>query len=155
MKKYIGIAIAVILIAGWVYLDFQWDDVRIKRYSAEGWTPAAIQDNAVIHPWNFVKCSVSGIWFVRDSSMVRLSDSIVIVEVLRVDRDTGASVGAELVDCASGKLAYLSEEEVASGDYSQVKWHSFEPKMPGGQLISFVTKQLESIPRHRAEPDPE
>lgn len=150
MKKYIGIIATILGLSGWVYLDYQWDDIQIRRYANTDWIPAAIQDNAVIYPWNFVKCSASGIWFIRNSSLIRLSGTVVIAEVMHIDRDAGSSIGFQLFDCASEKVAFLSEKEATTGDLSKIKWHEFEPIMPGGQLLAFVSDRLDSIPRQNA-----
>ena len=147
MKKYIAIAIVVVILGGWMYLDYSWDEIQIKKWSNTGWVPAAVNDKYVIHPWNFIKCSVVGIWFVRPSNMLRLSDNIVIAEVMHIDRDKGVSTGFELFDCTRMQIAYLSPEEVQSVDFIRVKWHSFERGVPGTQLLTFVASRLTSIPR--------
>jgi hypothetical protein len=146
MKKFIGIAVVFIILGGWIYLDYSWDERLIKKVAADGWVPAAVNDKYVIHPWNFIKCSIVGIWFVTPSDMFRLSDDIVIAVVMHFDRDEGQSNSFELFDCAKKRTAYLSPEEVKSGDFTKVKWHSFERGTPGAQLIEFISSRLSSIP---------
>jgi len=151
MKKYIAIAAVVVILSVWMYIDYTWDEVLIKKWSRMGWVPAAVNDKYVIHPWNFIKCSVVGIWFVRPSTMFRLSDDIVIAEVMHVDREQGLSRGFELFDCTRMQIAYLSPEEVQAGDFAPDKWHSFERGVPGAQLLEFVASRLISIPRKDAD----
>jgi hypothetical protein len=147
MKRIIGIAVVVIILGGWIYLDYSWDERLIRKVSTDGWVPAAVNDKYVIHPWNFIKCSVVGIWFVNPSGMVRLSDDIVIAGVMHIDRDEGQSNNLELFDCTTKRTAYISPEELKAGDFTKVKWHSFENGTPGGQLIEFVSSRLSSIPK--------
>jgi hypothetical protein len=147
MKKVIGIGVAAIVLGGWMYLDYTWDERVIKKVSSDGWIPAAVNDRYVIHPWNFIKCSVVGIWFVNPSDMFRLSDDRVIAGVMHFDRDEGQSNSFELFDCANKKTAYLSAEEMKAGDFTNLKWHSFEPGTPGWQLIEFVSSRLSLIPK--------
>jgi hypothetical protein len=146
MKKFMGIAVVVIILGGWIYLDYSWDERLIKKVSADGWFPAAVNDSYVIHPWNFFKCSVVGIWFVNPSEMFRLSDDRVIALVMSFDRDEGQSNSFELFDCTKKRTAYLSPEELKAGDFTKVKWHSFENGTPGAQLIEFISSRLSSIP---------
>ncbi len=146
MKKIIGIAIVVLILGGWIYLDYSWDERLIKKVSPDGWIPAAVNDKYVIHPWNFIKCSVVGIWFVNPSDMFRLSDDLAIVNVMHFDRDEGQSNGFELFDCKKRQTAYISSEELKTGDFTKAKWHSFEKGTPGAQLMEFISSRLSSIP---------
>jgi hypothetical protein len=149
MKKIIGIAVVAIIIGGWIYLDYSWDERLIRKVSTDGWFPAAVNDNYVMHPWNFIKCSVVGIWFVNSSDMFRLSDDLVIAGVMHFDRDEGQSNNLELFDCTKKRTAYISTEELNTGDFTKVKWHSFEHGTPGAQLIEFISSRLSSIPKKR------
>ena len=146
MKKIIGIAVVVIVLGGWIYLDYSWDERLIKKVSPDGWVPAAVNDKYVIHPWNFIKCSVVGIWFVNPSDMFRLSDDKVIAVVMHFDRDEGQSNSFELFDCTKKRTAYITPEELKAGDFTKVEWHSFEHGTPGAQLIEFISSRLSSIP---------
>lgn len=150
MKKIIGIAVIVIILGGWIYLDYSWDERLIRKVARDGWVPAAVNDNYVIHPWNFIKCSVVGIWFVNPSSMFRLSADIVIAGVMHFDRDEGQSNSLELFDCPKKLTAYISPEELKAGDFTKVKWYSFENGTPGAQLIEFISSRLSSIPKKEA-----
>ena len=147
MKKIIGIAVVAIILCGWIYLDFSWDERVIKKAATSGWVPAAVNDKYVIHPWNFIKCSVVGIWFVNPSDMFRLSDNMVIAGVMHFDRDEGQSDSFELFDCTKKLTAYIAPEELKSGDFTKVEWHSFEQGTPGAQLMEFVSSRLASIPK--------
>jgi hypothetical protein len=147
MKKIIGISIVVIILGGWIYLDYSWDERLIRRVSTHGWIPAAVNDKYVIHPWNFIKCSVIGIWFVNPSGMFRISDDIVIAEVMHFDRDQCQSNSFELVDCTKKLTAYISSEEAKAIDFTKIKWHSFDHGTPGAQLIEFISSRLSSIPK--------
>ena len=146
MKKILGIVAVMIVLGVWIFLDYTWDDRLIRKVSADGWIPAAVNDKYVIHPWNFIKCSVVGIWFVNPSDMYRLSDDIVIANVMHFDRDAGQSDGFELLDCKKRQTAYISIEELKTADFSKVVWHSFEKGTPGDQLIDFISNRLSSIP---------
>jgi hypothetical protein len=147
MKKIIGIAAIMIILGGWIYLDYSWDERIIKKVAKDGWVPAAVNDSYVIHPWNFIKCSVVGVWFVNPSGMFRLSDDIVVAGVMHFDRDEGQSNSYELFDCSKKLTAYISLEELKAADFTKVKWHSFEEGTPGARLIEFISSQLSSIPR--------
>jgi len=48
--------------------------------------------------------------------------------------------------------AYISLEELKTGDFTKVKWHSFEERTPGGQLIEFISSRLSSIPERGIKP---
>jgi hypothetical protein len=52
-----------------------------------------------------------------------------------------------LFDCTKKRTAYISPEELKAGDFTKVKWHSFEHGTPGAQLIEFISSRLSSIPR--------
>lgn len=146
MKKFTGIATVMIVLAGWMYLDYTWDERVIRKVSADGWIPAAVNDNYVIHPWNFIKCSVSGIWFLNPLDMYQLSNDVVLANVMHFDRDEGQSDSFELIDCKKKLTAYISSEELKTGDFSKAKWHSFEKGTPGDQLLGFISTRLSSIP---------
>ena len=119
--------------------------MQINRYTGTDWVPAAIQDNYVRYPWNFVKCSVTGIWFIRLSSMIRITDYIVIAEVMHIDRDEGGTISYNLYDCKNAKIVFLSSNAIP--DSAALKWHGFEPGTPGAQMLAFVSSRLETIPR--------
>ena len=153
MKKIIGIIAIVAILCGWIYLDYSWDERLIKNVSKDGWIPAAVNDSYVIHPWNFIKCSVVGVWFVNPSSMFRISDDMVIAGVMHFDRDEGQSNNYELFDCSKKLTAYISLEELKAGDITKVKWHSSEEGTPGGQLIEFISSRLSSIPERGIKPE--
>jgi hypothetical protein len=147
MKKIIGIAVVIIILGGWIYLDYSWDERLIRKVSTDGWVPAAVNNKYVINPWNFIKCSVVGIWFVNPSNIFRLSDDIVIAGVMHFDRDEGQSNSFLLFDCAKKRSAITSHEELKASDFAKVKWHSFEHGTPGAQLIEFISSRLSSIPK--------
>jgi hypothetical protein len=147
MKKIIGVTVVAIIIGGWIYFDYSWDERLIKEVSKDGWVPAAINDSYVIHPWNFIKCSVVAVWFLNPSGMFRLSDDIVIAEVMHFDRDEGQSNSYQLFDCSKKLTANISLEELKAGDLTKFKWHSFQEGTPGAQLIRFISSRLSSIPK--------
>jgi hypothetical protein len=147
VKKIIGIALIVIIMGGWIYLDYTWDERVIRRVSSDGWVPAAVNDNYVIYPWNFIKCSIVGIWFVNPSDMFRLSDNVVVAGVMHLDRDESQLSSLELFDCTKKATAYISPEELKAEDFSKIKWYSFENGTPGAQLIEFISSRLPSIPK--------
>jgi len=84
---------------------------------------------------------------VNPSDMFRLSDDLVIAGVMHLDRDEGQSNSFELFDCTKKRTAYMSPEELKAGDFTKVKWHSFEHGTPGAQLIEFISSRLSSIPK--------
>jgi hypothetical protein len=47
MKKYIAISVVVVILGGWMYLDYSWDEIQIKKWSNTGWVPAAVNDKHV------------------------------------------------------------------------------------------------------------
>ena len=143
IKTIIIVGVIAVGIGYYVYLDYHWDEMQINRYTGTDWVPAAIQDNYIRYPWNFVKCSVTGLWSIRLSSMIRITDCIVIAEVIHIDRHEGKTISYNLYDCKNAKIVFLSSNAIPAP--AVLTWQGFEPGTPGSQMLAFVSSRLENI----------
>ncbi|MBD3343042.1 MAG: hypothetical protein GF353_28350 [Candidatus Lokiarchaeota archaeon] len=146
--KPILLTLAIIcIISLWIYLsavaDYRWAESVIAEEIQNGWTLIIKQDNLVniTAPWSLIKTPVTGLWFIDNEDINKLSQDIYQIHTLRVSYDysqTDRGESSSLINVRKRESAFINPD--SSLNIETLIWENYEIGTPGCQIIDYIVK---------------
>ena len=127
--------------------DYSWADRAIAKHEKEGWHLAATDGRliALERPWTWFSQPRSSLWFVRWSNAVEVEPNVILIPQLSVLYDYWSEThdgSIQAVDMNRHMSAYFAPPSgVQVRPFDQLRWHRFEPHMPGYKVQDYVERQ--------------